>query len=655
MKNIDAMKKNQSLMLLAGAAILMLSASCQREELQGGSISGEEVTVSISAVMPDGGGTVVKSNTEPGDGSWANRCIMQIYYLPDRESGSADPIPYGDRVTVAVSGMKALFPDQRLVSGHDYRFVFWADHVTDNSSAEALAQDLHYDTEEFPIVSFKEEEDGTLSYSSNDDTRDAFFAAEVRNISGPSSLSFDLKRPFGQLNIITNDWGAIPEGAAADQLRPAKVKLTFNGVPNTIDLLTGEVSGAAVISGEAVEVSKIAQDGDAKHLSFDYILAEPDDQTILCGFTMDFLAYDGKTKVTDTYTFTNIPVQRNYQTNVRGNLLTDRTGVEIEVVPDFDGTHGWIEAEAEVGTAEELVAVFAKGGNVKLTASITLGNSYLINQDVEVNIDLNQQTLTSSGALIASDGGVLTIMNGTVATAESYGSTNYIVSADAGGEVILDNVKVQSKGAGVGFMPSAGPSKLTVRNSEITAFSFGIGTNAGVAQTGSEMVIENSTIDAYAAVLFNLDCELTITNSTLNGGNQGLIARGGDIEVTDSHIFINYPDEDLAQIESGQYLNEDWKDGNKVPMAAIVAGNRGSGYQYPTKLALNNTEVASIGKEARYFPALYVWANQEAENGVTITYDGDTKFYGDRIYGNSGANITVNGEDPVTDEGDQRP
>ena len=647
------MKANYLIASMAAAALLL--ASCQREELGGSSLSGEEVSVSISAVMPDGGSAVVKSDTEPGDGSLANRCIMQIYYLPGGESGSADPIPYGDRVTVAVSGMKALFPDQRLVSGHDYRFVFWADHVTDNSSAEALAQDLHYDTEEFPIVSFKEEEDGTLSYSSNDDTRDAFFAAEVRNISGPSSLSFDLKRPFGQLNIITNDWGAIPEGAAADQLRPAKVKLTFNGVPNTIDLLTGEVSGAAVISGEAVEVSKIAQDGDAKHLSFDYILAEPNDQTILRGFTMDFLAYDGKTKVTDTYTFTNIPVQRNYQTNVRGNLLTDRTGVEIEVVPDFDGTHGWIEAEAEVGTAEELVAVFAKGGNVKLTASITLGSGYLINQDVEVNIDLNQQTLTSSGALIASDGGVLTIMNGTVATAESYGSTNYIVSADAGGEVILDNVKVQSKGAGVGFMPSAGPSKLTVRNSEITALSFGIGTNAGVAQTGSEMVIENSTIDAYAAVLFNLDCELTITNSTLNGGNQGLIARGGDIEVTDSRIFINYPDGNLAQIESGQYLNEDWKDGNKVPMAAIVAGNRGSGYQYPTKLALNNTEVASIGENAGYFPALYVWANQDAENGVTITYDSNTKFYGARIYGNDGANTTVNGSAPVSNDGDTRP
>ena len=41
--------------------------------------------------------------------------------------------------------------------------------------------------------------------------------------------------------------------------------------------------------------------------------------------------------------------------------------------------------------------------------------------------------------------------------------------------------------------------------------------------------------------------------------------------------------------------------------------------------------------------------------GVTITYDGDTKFYGDRIYGNNGANITVNRAAAVSDEGDTRP
>ena len=330
------------------AATLLLLTSCQRDELQGGSISGEEVSVSISATMPIDGGAVVKSDTEPGDGSLANRCIMQIYYLPDGESGSADPIPYGDRVTVAVSGRKALFPDQRLVSGHDYRFVFWADHVTDNSSAKALAQDLHYDTEEFPIVSFKKEEGGTLSYSSNDDTRDAFFAAEVRNISGPSSLSFDLKRPFGQLNIITTDWGVIP-GDVVDQLRPSNVRLDFKSLPNSIDLVSGDVTGDVDIISEVVEVSQVPLNGDSKQLSFDYIFAPYEEegeeqQLVLNEFKMRF--YNGGQETISAYTFQNIPVRRNYRTNVSGNLLTDRTGIDVEVVPDFN------EPAIEINTEE---------------------------------------------------------------------------------------------------------------------------------------------------------------------------------------------------------------------------------------------------------------------------------------------------------------
>ena len=373
------------------AATLLLLTSCQRDELQGGSISGEEVTVSISAVMPDGGSAVVKSDTEPGDGSLANRCIMQIYYLPDGESASADPIPYGDRVTVAVSGMKALFPDQRLVSGHDYRFVFWADHVTANSSAEALAQDLHYDTEEFPIVSFKEEEDGTLSYSSNDDTRDAFFAAEVRNISGPSSLSFDLKRPFGQLNIITTDWGVIP-GDVVDQLRPSNVRLDFKSLPNSIDLVSGDVTGDVNIISEVVKVSQVPLNGDSKQLSFDYIFAKDGEQTVLDDFTMDFLLDDGITEVTEAYTFTNIPVQRNYQTNVSGNLLTDRTGIEVEVVPDFNEPD--MDKDAEL---QKLLAVFENGGTYTLKDDMEITEPLVLEgESKEVTIDLNGSSIVNT-------------------------------------------------------------------------------------------------------------------------------------------------------------------------------------------------------------------------------------------------------------------
>ena len=867
--------------MLAAAALLLLT-SCQRDELQGGSISGEEVSVSISATMPIDGGAVVKSDTEPGDGSLANRCIMQIYYLPDGESGSADPIPYGDRVTVAVSGRKALFPDQRLVSGHDYRFVFWADHV----SAKALAQDLHYDTEEFPIVSFKEEEGGTLSYSSNDDTRDAFFAAEVRNISGPSSLSFDLKRPFGQLNIITTDWGVIP-GDVVDQLRPSNVRLDFKSLPNSIDLVSGDVTGDVDIISEVVEVSQVPLNGDSKQLSFDYIFAPYEEegeeqQLVLNEFKMHF--YNGGQETISAYTFQNIPVRRNYRTNVSGNLLTDRAGIDVEVVPDFnepdmdkdaelmkllaaienggeytlqddieiteplvidgeskkvtvklngfdiinttsvpdtDSRYGNttvfqvsgrsilnIEGEGNVHAISSeqnqdgyRMAVYAlgnatvniKGGNffndqdfnnhvaqldliyadqnaviniyggrfesgssnssgywvlnrkddskaainvyggtfvnfdpsssmtenpvenfvaegystVKVSDEPEPNGTYVVVKDgeqlnvpveagtpetfvqalasaavseisvesnlsiteaalaleegAEVEVNLNGHTLTfsSASASVVAANASLTLSDGTVKAEslpyEPAGQVYDLLILGEGGSITLQNVDLETSNSAIGVNSGiTGGASLVVRNSKISGAVYSISTNASKPTQNVRISLEDSEFDSPTPLLINIPCELEMTGCTVNGDFYGLIMRGGNAEVTDSRITLNYTDNDGGTVGSA-FDNMDWQSGNIVNVAALTVGNKGDGYQYPTSIALHNTVVEIVGPYVEYLPAMYVWANQGDGLGVTITYDEDTKFYGDRIYGNSGANITVNGTDPVSDEGDQRP
>ena len=96
------------LAITAAAAVLLLSA-CQRNELGGGTLSGEEVTVGISAVMPLDGGAVVKSDAEPGDASEINRCIMGVYL---NDAGMESPAKIGDTV---------IFEECRPLS-HDKRF-----------------------------------------------------------------------------------------------------------------------------------------------------------------------------------------------------------------------------------------------------------------------------------------------------------------------------------------------------------------------------------------------------------------------------------------------------------------------------------------------------------------------------------------------------
>ena len=636
--------------IAAGAAAVMLLASCQRDELTGGAPAGEEVTVSISAVMPEGGEPVVRSATDPGDGSDVNRCIMSIYLA---DEGLADgPILYADKVIAQVSGKTAVFPDQRLVSGHKYRFVFWADHVADNTSVTGRAADLHYDTQNFPTVSFNDE----AAYKSNDDTRDAFFLSEVVTVSGPSTQSFELRRPFGQLNIITNDWGAIPDKAAA-QLRPAKVKLTFNDVPNTIDLLTGEVSDAADISGEAVKVSEIAQDGDAKHLSFDYILAKEGEQTILPDFTMDFLADD--TKVTDTYTFTNIPVQRNYQTNVRGNLLTDRTGVEIEVVPEFDGEYNEIVPEKEVDSEQALLEVLKEGGYAKLKKNITITGSSSVADGKEVALDLNNCTLTLTGTMSTKGTSSLTLINGTVKSPETYVANKFLVSASAGGSVALENVVMESLGAGIGIEPNGDPGKVTVRNSKIAAYSYAVGTNAKSPIYKAEIELINSQLVGMSAVLMNLPSKITVSKCVLQGSMQAMILRAGTAEITDSQLKLVYDrsngEGDTPEDAKDNYI-DGWLTGNAVPLAALTVGNDNSdGYLFKTELSLENVDIIS-SEESAPLPAMYVRANEDADKGVTITYGAECRVNGEIVYYDGRKNITISGTPVIVDaDDDTRP
>lgn len=632
------MKANYLIASMAAAALLL--ASCQRDELGGSSLSGEEVTVSISAVMPEGGEPVVRSAADPGDGSDVNRCIMSIY-LADEDLQA--PIRYAEKVIASVSGKTAVFPDQRLVSGHKYRFVFWADHVADNTSETGRAADLHYDTQNFPTVSFKDE----AAYKSNDDSRDAFFLVEDVTVSGPSTQSFELRRPFGQLNIITNDWGAIPE-EAAPQLRPAKVKLTFYDVPNTIDLLTGEVSDAADLTGEAVEVSEIAQDGDAKHLSFDYILAKEGEQTILPDFTMDFLADNGNTKVTDTYTFTNIPVQRNYQTNVRGNLLTDRTGVEIEVVPEFDGL-----LPEEVNDAETLIAALQNGGYVKFTSDITVTDATIAPAGTPINIDLGGHTLTfesdvasleAYNSTVTISGGVVEAMNIPKTTGNAVNDLLHVLD---NGTIILDEVTLRTSAGGVGVNSGIENGEVVIRNSEIDVAAYALSTNASAVPENLQIELENSSFKGSTAVLINVPCTLRMNYCDVMGKNAAaFLMRGGNATIENSTITLNYTDGDGETI--GDYFQDlEWNTGNMVNVAALTAGNKKQGsYQYSTTIDMKNTVVEVAGPYADYLPAMYVNANQGEGLGVTITYDDECEIIGGIEIGSG--NVTVNGEEMTT-------
>lgn len=623
-------------MFLAGAVALLL-ASCQRDELQGGSISGEERVVTVTAVMPSDP-VEVRSNDNPGDGTLANRCLMQVYVVDNPQT----PIEYGEPQTAAVSNLSATF-ETRLMSGHDYRLVFWADCATAPAAEGGEFIDKYYNTKQFPTkVSLI-----TADFHGNQDELDAFFGEKSVTAddlaAGPVSVSADLTRPFGQLNIYSTDYADIP----VKTMRPAAVEIAFTNVYTSIDLTTGELSDLTPVTYSATVPP---YDPATGHLTFDYLLAT-DDEDAIADFTMNFYTTaDGNTPAADPYTFSSIPVRRNYITNVRGNLLTDRTEIEVDIVPGFDGEYNEIIPETEVSDAQTLLTVLEEGGYARLTGDVEITGRSAVADGKEVVMDLDGHSLTLRGTMSTSGTSSLTLMNGTVKSSESYGAVNFLVSASAGGSVALENVTMTSAGAGIGVEPSGDAGKVTVRNSSINAFSYAVGTNASTPIHNAEIELYNSELVGMSAVLMNLPSVITVSGCTLQGSMHAMILRAGTAEITDSHLKLVYDasngEGDKAEDAKDHYIDK-WGSGNAVPLAAITVGNDNSkGYLYPTVLTIDNSVITADVSGA--LPAMYVRANTDAANGVTITYGEDCKVEGNIVYYNDGNNITVNGT-PVTE------
>lgn len=633
------MKANY-LAITAAAAALLLSA-CQRNELGGGSLSGEEVTVGISAMMPLDGGAVVKSDAEPGKGDEVNRCIMQVYLADDENLSNATKV--GELKTVEVTGGKASFGSLQLVAGHTYRLVLWADCAA--TGADGALTDQYYSTEAFPTIEFK---DG-MTYAGNDDSRDAFFASYQLKVDGPSNHTVELRRPFGQLNIITSDYSVVQ--ASFPDLVPEQVSLSFSKVYKGMNLLTQALTDEFIepLTGINVAVANVTDPDVAagsKQLSFDYLFAPEGEVYSIPEITMSFDDAEGN-EVASDYKFVNLPVQRNYRTNVTGALLTDRTGVDVVVEPEF----GDAEEVMVISSVDRLMNALENGGRVMLAQDMEIDRSSEENTgpdddpnrivvEKNVEIDLNGHKLTLKGeSRMAANNAEIRISNGYIES-ESQSAEIFRFFANEGGTVVVEDVEMNVPGTtGVGFNPGANNARLEVRHSTIEAGKYAVGTNAAKPVSGAEIVIENSTLKAQTPILVNIDANTKITNCTFEGTVQGGLFRGGHYEVTGSTFILNSSTE-----QSGEtYLDKNWADGNKVPGAALVVGNRTSdAYQYPSNLKLINTKAEVIGQGVNLF-AMYVWANENPDYGVTITYDDRTEFVGGKvIYGNDGKNIIVN-------------
>ena len=347
---------------LALVAMMFAGTSCSSEEVA--PVTGESA-VTLSVTLPDG----IQSRAF-GDGTTAQKLQMLVL---DGETAlpvftDADPTVLSTYINLTKQ------VTLRLAAGKTYKVVCWA---------SAKKSPYTFDTATRTVTANYE---GALT---GDEKLDAFYAAQDITVTGNTTETVKLYRPFAQLNIGTNDLAA----AKAAGFDAKTVKVT---VPTykSLNLVTGAVEAGdpvAVPFGEgALPTGETFPKAGYDYLSMNYLLMSADKQLVDLEFTVK--AADGSTR---TLPVSAVPVQRNYRTNIYGSLLTNSVNINVEIVPAFEESAYEV---AYVATAEDLVAALNGGSSVVLEQNLVVSSEMhiVIPEGKTVTLNLNGKTISNT-------------------------------------------------------------------------------------------------------------------------------------------------------------------------------------------------------------------------------------------------------------------
>ena len=320
--------------------------------------TGDEGTVTFTAQLPSEMGTRAFA-----DGLTAKHLQYAVY-----EAGQSTPLKvFGDETTVVGEAEMVNLKKSvtlKLTSGKSYDVIFWADATTDS-----------------PYTFNPASQEVSVDYSkvnNNSDNCDAFFKKETITVSGNQSVDVKLTRPFAQVNIGTDDFDA----AKASGLEVTQTEVVAKAFA-TLNLATGKVADEAdrTFTMKAIPTASDGEfpvAGGYKYLSMDYLLVGADKATVDVAFN-----YGGP----QSRTFTNVPVQRNYRTNIYGSLLTNTTDFNVVIEPAFATTNYNLGA---LYTASQI------GGAVTLSDNVDFDRTIAVQPGKTMSVNLNGKTVKNT-------------------------------------------------------------------------------------------------------------------------------------------------------------------------------------------------------------------------------------------------------------------
>lgn len=284
-----------------------------------------------------------------------------------------------------------------LVRGQEYSFAFWAQDENCNA----------FNTKDLRAVSVDYKTPG--NNLANDELRDAFCKVETFTVTSAPSMerTIILRRPFAQVNvgIPASEYEALRQSG----VRIMKSKIHMENVATEFDVVANSTHGDAPEKRQAIDyeynyipayynydikdeseiptdeematdqeyseqykTSKVQylkidlnhdgaiesygeQNSDGKDETYHYMLmayilpADRNDGTSTYSTTLDKVEFsllpedEGQAEL--TMSLENVPVQRNWRTNIFGNMFTSEVSLQIDLDPFYAGDYNYPEWE----------------------------------------------------------------------------------------------------------------------------------------------------------------------------------------------------------------------------------------------------------------------------------------------------------------------
>ena len=509
----------------------LTTAACQKENFGDATPAGQEVDVTLDLLAPQIG---TKSY---GDGTTAKTVYVHVYqqdatggltYIQPAAEGASLKTP---SQSLTLNGRKATY-STRLVTGQTYTFVFWAQ--ADNAPYK-------YNTEAKTI---------TVDYASaagNDESRDAFYNVLPNvKIEGAYTASVQLSRPFAQLNFGAADYKEAK--AAGLTVTDATVELTH--AATSLNLIDGTTAGDETVTFASAALPAdpnailTAGGKNYKYVAMDYVLVGKAAKT-LSDVTLTLTA-TGTQSTTPEFTYSNVPLQANYRTNIVGNLFTSPAEVNITVNPAFDTPdYDVVVGAANLAAANE---AFAKGATAVTVEEI-------VSSDPDVIV----LPKTSEGVTItlpqAPAGKSITIKYDDTAAAGQKPQTLKVTAKNAASiTIVAPDTHVEVNGVTVGTLTATTSGSTLVVGKDVKITTLNIeqgaaeiygnvskivkGANAGVVTwyAGDVTALARAVLYADRIVLEN-DINRTFGTYSISGGRVLTIDLNGHKISSHSMVF----------------------------------------------------------------------------------------------------------------------